>query len=400
MAALSPARLISWFARGVASAFLPSPERERVAAPAGVSPPRWSFLFGVIGAVGGFLLYFEGGMGFMGDLIPRQTMALLQARQPITETDVRGGGLLAWFAWHLQPQAWLYLYICLTGVVGVVAFAASREAVSEPAIWFPMRLLQRRRRRVEHEARMAELGPRRPDRVLEEDGCALVVLSCRPKEDWNESATIEIGERQYQLIDVADRDDGRWKVIAYRLREARPEDAVRRVVKTRLKAPAGHLGGARRAPLGKVWYFAFGLSMAPAVIENVVRDPVLVCTAQLSRHALRFARPAADGSGEAAAIPTNNPSDLVWGVVWECAEDDAEALADLESIGENCSWHAADVRDADAVRYAVQVAIVDEEARDLDLLPTREYRDRLLEAARAHRFAKIYLGLICSSPVA
>ena len=74
--------VISWLARGVASAFLPSPERERVAAPLGVSPPRWSFVAGVIGMFVGLLLYAEGAAAFMSDLGGRQAAALLQSGDP------------------------------------------------------------------------------------------------------------------------------------------------------------------------------------------------------------------------------------------------------------------------------------------------------------------------------
>lgn len=389
---------MEWLARGVASALLPSPERERVATPAAVSPPHWSFLAGLVGGAVGLLLYFDGSLAFMGDLGGRQAMALLQSGEPITDTDIRFGGILTWFAWHLQPQAWLYMYLSLTGLLRVVAFLATQEAVAEPVIWASMRLLENSRRKAEQQRRLLELGPRRPDRVLEEDGCDLVVLSCREKADWDESATIEIGARQYRLIDAGDRDDGRWKAIAYRLRESRSGDAVRRVVRTGLDPPEGHLGGALRAPKGRLWYFAFGLSLSPAIMEDVVDATRSVCTARLSRYALRFARPAGDGRGEAAVVPTGNPSDIVWGIVWECAEDNADALARHERIGEQCAWEVVEVRGDDAARYAVRVAVVNEDVRDLSLLPSRGYRDRLLEAARAHPFAKIYVGLIGSSP--
>jgi len=391
--------VISWVARGVVSAFLPSPERERVAAPVRVSPPRWSFFVGVIGFLVGLFLYVEGALAFMSGLVNLQGTALLQSGDPnVTDAVINWGGILSWFAWHLQPQAWLYMYVCLTGAVRVIAFAVTQEAVAEPVIWVPMRLLQNSRRKAEEQARLFELGPRRPDRAIEEDDCDLVVLSCREKEQWGESTTIEIGERQYRLIDFADRSDGRWKVIAYRLRESRPSDAVRSLVKTSIKPPEGHVGGALRAPEGRIWYFAFGLPMDPATSESVLTNPFRICTAQLSRHALRFAKPAAEDCGEAAAIPTQNPSDIVWGVVWECPERDADSLAQLEHIGDQCAWENLEVRDEEATRYAVQVAIVNEDIRDLSLLPTPEYRDRLLQAARTYPFSKIYLGLLRSSP--
>jgi len=169
-------------------------------------------------------------------------------------------------------------------------------------------------------------------------------------------------------------------------------------VRADIKTPEGHAGGARRAQEGRVWYFAFGLSMDPQRMEQAVGAARPVCVAELYRHVLRFVRPAAERHGTAAAVPTENPSDIVWGVVWECAAAEARALDELEGIGTGCSWVIAEVRDKASVRYAVKVAIVDDAVCDGSLLPSRVYRDRLLEVAKAYPFSKIYLSMLRSSP--
>ena len=72
----------SWAARGVLSAALPSPERDRIAATYHISPPLWSFALGMIGIVVGFLLYMIGGLRFMGLLGGEQSQAMLDSRVP------------------------------------------------------------------------------------------------------------------------------------------------------------------------------------------------------------------------------------------------------------------------------------------------------------------------------
>lgn len=381
--------------RGVLSALLPAPERDRIAAGHQISPPRWSFALGVIGGAVGLLLYMDGALGFMGPLGGEQALLLLDTRMPGLG---RLAGIMTWVAWHLQPQAWLYMYLALVGLLRVVAFATTGQAVAEPVILAPLRGIQWLGGRQARQKRRAQLGPPRPDRVLAGKGGDLVVLSCRGKDDWDEAATIKIAGRFYRLIDVADRQDGRWTVIAYRLREVEPADVVRKLVRTDLRPPTGHSGATKTAPAGRLWYFAFGPTMLPATLHDEVPDGHFVCVARLGSHALRFERPAADGSGEAVAVATTNPSDITWGVVWEADEGQLESLEHLERIGPDCHWQDVEVGDVDGLRYAVKLAVVDRQVLDPSLRPQRRHRDQLVEAARRHGFPRIYAGLLAAVP--
>ena len=156
------------------------------------------------------------------------------------------------------------MYLALTGLLRVVTFATTGQAVAEPVILAPLRGIQWLGGREARQQRLAQLGPLRPDRVLEAGGGDLVVLSCREKQDWDELATIKIAGRFYRLIDVADRHDERWTAVAYRLREIESTYVIRKLVKTDLRPPTGHSGAAKTAPVGLLWYFAFGPTMLPA----------------------------------------------------------------------------------------------------------------------------------------
>ncbi len=386
----------SWAARGVLSALLPAPERDRIAAGHPISPPDWSCALGAIGGLVGLMLYIDGALGYMGPLGGEQAFLLLDSPKP---GFGRLAGIMTWLTWHLQPEAWLYMYLALMGLLRVVAFAATRQAVAEPAILAPLRAIQWLGGRGARRRRLLQLGLPRPDRLLWESGGNLLVLSCREKQDWDELTTIKIAGRFYRLIDVADRQDGRSTAIAYRLGEIESTDVVRKLVKTDLRPPPGHHGASKTAPAGRLWYFAFGPTMLPATLHDEVPDARFLCVARLGSHALRFEKPAADGSGEAAAVATNNPSDITWGVVWQLDEGQLENLQDLERIGPDCHWQDVEVGDVDGRRYVVKLAVVDRQVLDSKLRPQRGHRDQLVEAARRHGFPGIYAGLLAAAPL-
>lgn len=386
----------SWAARGVISAVLPAPERDQIAAGFQISPPRWSFALGMIGGAVGLMLYMGGALGFMGLLGGEQALALLDSPMP---GFGRLAGIMTWLTWHLQPEAWLYMYLALMGLVRVLAFAITGQAVAEAVILPPLRGIQWLRGRAARQARLVRLGPTRSDRVLAGKGGDLVVLSCREKEDWDEVATIKIAGRFYCLIDVADRPDGRWTAIAYRLREIGSTDLIRKLVKTDLRPPTGYTGATKAPPAGRLWYFAFGPTMLPATLHDEVPDGHFICAAKLGRHALRFERPAADGSGEAVAVATTSPADITWGVVWEVDEGHLESLEELERIGPDCHWQDVEVGDVDGRRYAVKLAVVDRQVLDPSLRPQRAHRGQLVEAALRHGFPRIYAGLLATVPL-
>ncbi|HBL25756.1 MAG TPA: hypothetical protein DD490_02860 [Acidobacteria bacterium] len=57
-----------------------------------------------------------------------------------------------------------------------------------------------------------------------------MVLSNRPKTDWNERITLEIGERFYRLRRVEERQDGSWWAYAHLLEEAPANQVIRYLI--------------------------------------------------------------------------------------------------------------------------------------------------------------------------
>ena len=206
--------LFSLAVRGVISALLPPPERDRVIGGYPISAARWSLYIGLIGGGGGLYFYMSGALAFIVPLGGDQGVALLDTAAP---GYVSLGGLLAWLAWQLQPEAWLFSYLALVGFARVLAFLITGEAIAEPSVLLPLRAVQWLTGGYRKKRRLAELGPERPDRALVEKGCDLVILSCREKPELDELATIKVGGRFYRLLDVEDIADGRWRSLTYRL---------------------------------------------------------------------------------------------------------------------------------------------------------------------------------------
>jgi hypothetical protein len=218
-------------ALGLLSAMLPSPERDRLRRDHGVDPPSSSLTIGIAETAAGALLFLAGGIAWSRGGAGLMSSALLENWWPgLSTTHFQGTGLIGWLSWFLHPEAWLYGFVGLTGMVRCVAFAATREAVAEPVVWAALRGYQALRRRSWVKERERLLGPPRPDRIVEAPDGSIVVLTCRDKPEWNESVTIEVDERFYRLDGIEDRADGEWQVIAYRLRPQKEGEVFRTLV--------------------------------------------------------------------------------------------------------------------------------------------------------------------------
>lgn len=225
------------------AALLPAAEREALYRRYGTEPAWWSFLFGLGELFAGarlLLADFFYSMGQLSDAVATHVMENLDPRQ-LDSFDAKfavfGSGPLMWLTWAVRPGTWLLASIPLVGVVRLVAFAVSRETVGEPLVWLLLRAAQG----VKHLRRAAadrlRFGPVRPDRLVQEPGWDLVVLSARPKPDWNERVTIEIGESFYRLHRVEERPDRRWRAHAHLLREAPIQEIFRGLVRYEPPAP-------------------------------------------------------------------------------------------------------------------------------------------------------------------
>jgi hypothetical protein len=229
--------LLAWPRRlleGLAVALLPAPERQAFARRHGLDAPRWSLALGLLQAALGAALFVANGLFFMRAVSSELSIKLLENWDPsLTSTHFRGTGMLGWLTWLVWPGSWPWSYLLVVGLIRCASFGITREAVGEPLLIPPLRLLQARRRRRAEEQRLRELGPPRADR-LQREGEELWVVASRPKPQWEPgSTTVEIDGVYFRVTAVEERFNGRWVELVYRLREAEGTTAIRRLVRYR-----------------------------------------------------------------------------------------------------------------------------------------------------------------------
>ncbi len=229
----------------ILAALLPAAEREELIRRYGAEPFIWSAVLGVLEFYLGGKLLLANALAYFQtetDKIATYVVEQMDPRQLASFENRLGvfwSGSVVWLSWALHPLTWLLISIPLVGIARLVAFGVNRDAVGEPLVWLGMRVAQAVRRLFSSLERRHRFGPLRPDRLMRGKGSELIVLSCRPKPDWNERITIEIGERFYRLQSVEERRDGAWWVHAHVLQEAHPNEIFRGLIRYELPDRTG-----------------------------------------------------------------------------------------------------------------------------------------------------------------
>ena len=205
-----------FFFVGLLCLILPESHREGLVWEYDINLPLWSFLLGIAELLVGMLLLMDQGFGYAREI---------------------GSAPAGWLSFYLTPTAWFLAIVTITGVVRMASYLSNRQAVGEPWAWAAVRAYEaisghsHRRRETREFA-----PPHLPDRAFidegRDEGRRLVIISPRRKADWDELVTIQVGERFYQLVDVQERQQGPWKVVAHLLTEIGEDEPIRRLVHT------------------------------------------------------------------------------------------------------------------------------------------------------------------------
>ncbi|HEV7506504.1 MAG TPA: hypothetical protein VGS07_16505 [Thermoanaerobaculia bacterium] len=229
------------------AAFLPAPERDALVR-RGAEPAHWSFVLGLLELFLGVKLLLDSALAFdqvqsaaiathLLEKVDPRALNSFEAKLAVTES-----GAIIWLAWVVRPTTWLLASLPLVGIARLVAFAATGDAFGEPFVWLVLRARQLLAIPVRSFRGRLRFGPERPDRVESEPGCDLVVLSGRPKPEWNELVSLEIGGRFYRLLRTEERQDRGWSAMAYLLREAEPNEVLRGLLRYDPPGPVASAG--------------------------------------------------------------------------------------------------------------------------------------------------------------
>ncbi|MFQ5743682.1 MAG: gamma-glutamylcyclotransferase family protein [Acidobacteriota bacterium] len=376
---------------------LPAPERDRIARQYGINAARWSFAFGIVEGLVGMGLYLIVGLAYLTGATGRLTEALLAMDPFASRGSITLGGIMGWFGWHMQPICWLFIMAAVTGFVRTVSFLLVQQPVAEPVVWAGVRLYGAARRARRRSVRQRQLGPDRPDRIFVE-GDHLVILSAREKPGWEEDSTIQIEDRFFRLTGTDERPDGRWRAIVYTLEELEESELPRGPLQADVQLPADLPGGPVTAEPGRRRLFFYGPEMAEERALAAAPSVRRVTPACAKGYLLRFYRRGADGTGKATLISTSVPGDTVWGVLYDCAEQEVAELERRLGLEDGCRIEKMEVEGTDGNSHLAVVYVALPEAFDRSLRPTPAYRDELVAATCAFGFPAVYVRLLASTP--
>ena len=138
----------------------------------------------------------------------------------------------------------------------------------------------------------------------------------------------------------------------------------------------------------RVRYFAYGSNMLTARLRERVPSATAIGIGQLEDHALRWdKRSWRDGSGKCDAEFTGQPSDVVWGVVFEFDPEDKPALDQAEGLGNGYMETVVNILTEAGWITAVTYLATD---KDASLRPYHWYKALVIAGAREHGLPPSY----------
>jgi hypothetical protein len=217
------------------AALLPTPERGRLLQRFDFTPPvvkaSW-WLAAVQVALGP--VWFLRGLAYAQAYAARGVAILLNGPLKDAGTNATGaivGSPLYFLSYMATLEGFVLEYVIATGIFRIVVLVGSGQPVGDPLVSAVAWLRRTHRRRSWETQRLRQLGPERPDRILEAPNGGLVVLCSREKVSWHERVSIQFGEDLFRLVRVEERPRGEWTDIAYVLRPQEPGEIIRDLVR-------------------------------------------------------------------------------------------------------------------------------------------------------------------------
>ena len=141
-------------------------------------------------------------------------------------------------------------------------------------------------------------------------------------------------------------------------------------------------------------YFAYGSNMYTGRLRERVASATPLLVAKLLNHSLRFHKRSTDRSGKCDAWFTGEPTDIVWGVVFEISPGERPRLDAYEGIGRGYVEKMATVIDAAGNRHPVFLYAAQDSHIDPELRPYSWYKRFVVEGARQHHLPENYIASI------
>jgi gamma-glutamylcyclotransferase (GGCT)/AIG2-like uncharacterized protein YtfP len=145
-------------------------------------------------------------------------------------------------------------------------------------------------------------------------------------------------------------------------------------------------------------YFAYGSNMCTGRLRRRISSATFVCIAKLAKHSFRFHKRSTDGSAKGDAFQTGNPTDIVWGVIFNINKGQKLALDEAEGLGVGYEEEAATVLDQSGQEHRVVLYVADANSIDSALHPYSWYKRFVVDGARQHGLPNEYVDVIAAMP--
>ncbi len=139
------------------------------------------------------------------------------------------------------------------------------------------------------------------------------------------------------------------------------------------------------------WYFAYGSNMLTRRLRARTPSAVVRGTGFVEGYGLTFGKLSIDGSGKCTIDQTTNPSDRVYGVLFNINVGETEALDRAEGLGKG--YQKIDVRIVGEAGAQVARAYIADRT-DSTLRPYDWYKDFVVYGAIEHGLPAIYVQSI------
>ena len=144
-------------------------------------------------------------------------------------------------------------------------------------------------------------------------------------------------------------------------------------------------------------FFAVGTNMDEARLRHWVSSARRLTIASLPSFTLTWHKRSVEG-GKLAVLRTRHVDDVVWGVVYEVDDLGLQQIREAQRAA-GYREESATVVDPTDAKHDVVVYVARAEMIDDSLVPTRSYRDPIVNAARANGLPAEYVEELASTPV-
>jgi len=139
-------------------------------------------------------------------------------------------------------------------------------------------------------------------------------------------------------------------------------------------------------------YFSYGSNMSTPRLVDRVPSAKAVSVARLERHRLKFHKRSKYGSGKCDIEFTNDPNDVVYGVVFQIPASEKPALDKKEGIGNGYEEKSVSVTGQNGQSFNA----VTYYATDIDssMKPFHWYKEHVVRGAKEHNLPAEYIKTI------